>query len=230
MLNRVIFLLIAITISISNAQAGSATVGGTRLIYNADQSLASIAVKNPDESPYLIQSWVTKTPESQNGEDSFITTPPLFRLDAKSENAVRVVYNGKTPLPQDRESLFWLNIKSIPSTSQSNDKNMLVIAVKTQIKLFYRPTGLKGNPNMTYKQLQFINTNGKLVINNPTPFVISLNELLVNGTKVPEQLTILPFSDQPVKFNVKTGDKVSWKAINDYGGVTAAEIATVSSK
>jgi P pilus assembly chaperone PapD len=45
-------------------------------------------------------------------------------------------------LPQDKESLFWLNIKAIPSASQVD--NTLQIAIKTRIKLIYRPATMKG--------------------------------------------------------------------------------------
>ncbi len=48
----------------------------------------------------------------------FLITPPLFRLDAKQENVLRIIRTGGN-LPADRESLFWLNIKSIPSSARN---------------------------------------------------------------------------------------------------------------
>ena len=46
-------------------------------------------------------------------------------------------------LPQGQESLFWLNIKAIPSASKQ--MNSLQIAVKTRIKLIYRPEALRAS-------------------------------------------------------------------------------------
>ena len=46
-------------------------------------------------------------------------------------------------LPQQQESLFWLNIKAIPSASKQT--NALQIAVKTRIKLIYRPESLRAS-------------------------------------------------------------------------------------
>lgn len=89
---------------------------------------ASISVDNPDNEPYLIQSWLDN---QQSGVDkiAFIITPPLFRLDGHQENMLRIVRVGDD-LPKDKESLYWMNIKSIPSTEHTGKSNTLQIAVK----------------------------------------------------------------------------------------------------
>ena len=46
-------------------------------------------------------------------KSSFYYYPPLYRLDGGQQNIERVVVTGN--LPQDKESLYWLNIKAIPS-------------------------------------------------------------------------------------------------------------------
>jgi P pilus assembly chaperone PapD len=119
----------------------SITVGGTRLIYNGAENEASLPVSNSkDAVPYLIQSWIELS-ENSKEQVPFIVTPPLFRLDGGHENTLRVIYTGETSLPENRESVFWLNVKSIPSMTRS-DENRLLIAVKTRMKLFYRPAAL----------------------------------------------------------------------------------------
>ncbi|MCL7707702.1 molecular chaperone, partial [Enterobacter kobei] len=75
----------------------------------------------------------------------FMVTPPLFRLAAHQDNTLRVVRTGGT-LPEDRESLYWLNIKSIPSAAKIEGVNRLQIAIKTRIKLMYRPASVSGKP------------------------------------------------------------------------------------
>ncbi|MCC3264159.1 fimbria/pilus periplasmic chaperone, partial [Paenibacillus polymyxa] len=75
----------------------------------------------------------------------FIITPPLFKLSPTKNNVLRIV-NTSDALPQDRESVYWVNVKSIPARSEdAENKNVLQIAVRTRLKLFYRPAGLKGN-------------------------------------------------------------------------------------
>jgi P pilus assembly chaperone PapD len=61
-----------------------------------------------------------------SGKAPFIITPPLYRLDGGQKNIERIVMTGS--LPQEQESLFWLNIKAIPSASKQ--MNSLQIAVK----------------------------------------------------------------------------------------------------
>ena len=116
-------------------------VGGTRLIYDGGKKESALNISNPDAMPYLIQSWVDAQ-EGDSAKAPFIITPPLFRLDGGQNNLLRVVRAGGN-LPTDRESLYWLNVKAIPSVEKK--ENTLQIAIKTRIKLIYRPQGLTGN-------------------------------------------------------------------------------------
>jgi len=171
-------------------------IGGNRVIYDADAKQASISVSNPDERPYLIQSWVDKSPEAAVGDDTFITTPPLFRLEPHSQNSVRILHSGKS-LPVDRESMMWLSIKSVPSTER-DDANRLFITVKTVMKLFYRPRGLKGDPATAYEKLNFYRRGEQIYISNPTPYYISLYELVIGGFHVKTPPTLPPYKEQTV--------------------------------
>lgn len=99
------------------AQAGI-VMGGTRVIYHEGKREASISVTNADNhSPYLVQSWVENYAEADKSPVPFIVTPPLFRLDPEQENVLRINFIG-SPLPGDRESVYWLNVKSISPTQK----------------------------------------------------------------------------------------------------------------
>lgn len=195
----------------------SITVGGTRLIYNGAENEASLPVSNSkDAVPYLIQSWVELS-ENSKEQVPFIVTPPLFRLDGGHENTLRVIYTGEKPLPENRESVFWLNVKSIPSMTRS-DENRLLIAVKTRMKLFYRPAALSSeNAAEAWAKLTFEPRGDRLVIANPTPFYVSLYSLTVGNKTIAQPPMISPLSSVTV---AGSGGQVAWKAINDFGGVT----------
>ncbi|MCI1737826.1 MAG: fimbria/pilus periplasmic chaperone [Pseudomonas veronii] len=97
-------------------------VGGTRVVYDGSRKEASISVKNTEKTkPYLIQSWVDDGAQTAPGKAPFIMTPPLFRLDAEQENVLRIIRTGGD-FPQDRESVFWVNIKSIPASEKNRRK------------------------------------------------------------------------------------------------------------
>lgn len=67
-------------------------VGGTRIIYDANKNEVSLSVKNPDNLPYLIQSWIDNSSEKDIKKPPFIITPPLFRLNMGQENLLRIIY------------------------------------------------------------------------------------------------------------------------------------------
>jgi P pilus assembly chaperone PapD len=202
------------------AQAG-VVIGATRLVYDGDKKESSLSVSNPDTMAYLIQSWV-ESQEGSNEKAPFILTPPLFRLDGGLQNVLRVVRVGGS-LPEDRESLYWLNVKSIPSASPQD--NTLQIAVKTRIKLLYRPAALQGkSPAAVSGQLTWKRTGTKLTVNNPTPFYMNFQKVTVNGLEVQDATYVAPQSSATFSLPATPpGGTVVWRLITDYGGIGAPQ-------
>ncbi|HEY0211929.1 molecular chaperone [Acerihabitans sp.] len=205
-------------LSVVQAQAG-VVVGGTRVVYDAGRKEASISVSNPDSRPFLIQSWIDNERDKDTARVPFIITPPLFRLDAQQENVLRIVRAGGN-LPTDRESVFWLNIKSIPS-SDKNAVNQLLISINTRIKLFYRPQNLAGNAGDAYKTLNFSRQGGQLTARNPTPFYVSLASVSVSGQDIKYPGMIAPRGTLSWPLPAGARGNVSWRAINEFGGISA---------
>ena len=85
-------------------------VGGTRVIFDGTKKTTTVSVQNKDNVTNIVQSWISIVDDTSPAKDSFITTPPLFRLKAGEQGFVRILRSGK-PLPEDRESMFWLNVK-----------------------------------------------------------------------------------------------------------------------
>lgn len=162
------YLLSTLLLVAATAHAG-VIINGTRLVYRGDKKESSLGISNPDTTDYLVQSWVDA--DSKNHAAApFLITPPLFRLDAKEDNVLRVVRTGGN-LPEDRESLYWLNIKAIPSSKHVEGVNTLQIAINTRIKLLYRPSSVKGKPEEMADKLEWHREGNDLVVNNPTPSI-----------------------------------------------------------
>ena len=70
-----------------NANA-SVILGGTRVIYEGNKKEASISVRNDDKTPYLVQSWVNNFNNNDKQKVPFTVTPPLFRIEPESANAI----------------------------------------------------------------------------------------------------------------------------------------------
>lgn len=218
--------LVACALLIAGVSAANAgvVIGGTRVIYDGNKKESSISVNNPDTTPYLIQSWV-ETLSGGAEKAPFIITPPLYRLDKDQQNVERIVFTGA--LPQDKESLFWLNIKAIPAAPRKD--NTLQIAVKTRIKLIYRPAALKGViPEELADKLTWQRSGNQIQVTNPTNVVMNFNEISVNGKKLEDVSYVLPGSsacfDLPKGVS---GGAVTFKVINDYGGTGNLHSATL---
>ncbi|KAF1026084.1 MAG: putative fimbrial chaperone SfmC [Acinetobacter bereziniae] len=147
-----------------------------------------------------------------------MVTPPLFVAEPATENTLRIV-NLTTNLPQDRESVFWLNVKSIPSVDKAvlEEKNILQLAVLSRIKLFVRPEKLKIAPEDAIEKVKFSKTPDGVVVDNQSPYHISFVNLLLDGGKL-DSVMALPFDK--TKISKISGNKLSYQTVNDYGGVT----------
>ncbi|ASG17114.1 molecular chaperone [Salmonella enterica subsp. enterica] len=218
--NKYASLIVAtILFATAGAQAGI-IVGGTRVIYNGDKKEASISVKNPDKSSYLIQSW-SDTGEKNSEKSPFMVTPPLFRLGAGLENTLRIIRTGGN-LPEDRESLYWMNIKSIPSTTEKQDNiNTLQIAVKTRIKLIYRPQSLTEQPENVTGKLTWQRSGNHLTVNNPTAYYMNFSTVKVGTSPVKDATYVAPMGSASFTFPTGASGDVTWTLINDFGSIGA---------
>lgn len=198
------------------AQAGI-VMGGTRVIYQEGKREASMTVTNADaQTPYLVQSFVENFTVGDTRPVPFVVTPPLFRLDPEQQNVLRITFTGGA-LPADRESVFWLSIKSI-APSQKEDRNKLQINVKSRFKLFYRPEGLKESVDEAWRKLTFRQRGNQLVATNPGPYYLSLFSLSVGGKEIAQPGMIAPMSSKT--WTTNGSGVVKWRVINDVGGVT----------
>lgn len=207
-------ILFFISLFIINTSYAGVIISGTRVIYNEGNKNVSINVKNPDKMPYLIQSWIDDFEEKK--QSKFTITPPLFRLNPDKENTLRI-FLTEEGLPSDQESLFWLNIKTIPATEKT--ENSLQIAFKTQMKLIYRPKSLKDvNFEEEQKKLSWSKERGKVIVYNPTPYFMNFQTIKFNGKLVDDVSYAKPFSTK--SFDINDNNEhglISWELINDYG-------------
>lgn len=243
-------IVLAATVAVSCIAASlTATAGivisGTRVVYPAEQREVTISIRNPGETPSLVQAWLDDgQTESQPGDASvpFVLTPPLFRLDPTNSQSLRMVFTQEE-LPTDRETLYWLNVLDIPPRAATNPElpNQLEMAFKHRMKVFFRPEGLPGSAadapaRMTW---QLVTEEGKLArieMNNPSPYHISLAQVSVTAGETSvksEQPDMLgPFSTGSVELSEQvaiTADsaEIEYWFINDYGG-NETGVATVS--
>lgn len=196
--------------------AGGVSLGGTRLIYPAGNSQVSMPVNNSDDKAvFLVQSWV----EDENGvkTEDFVITPPLFVIQPQKENTLRVMYVGSKVLPTDRESVYWLNVKAIPSANPNiKNKNVLQLAILSRIKLFVRPDNLPLKSAEAPQKLRFHRNGEQLTINNPTPYYITLVQLKAGNTKLPNTM-VAPQTKASVSIPGNVQGEITYQTVSDFG-------------
>lgn len=223
------------SVLLMSALAANASVmlGGTRVVLNEKDRQASIPLKNTGASPYVVQTWI----DAGEGKNKvpLLVTPPLSRLDPGAENILRIV-RISGDLPSDRETVFWLNVKEIPE--KSDQVNVLQVAVRTRIKIFYRPAGLAGKPDEARSLVTLAVVPGQdgkgaaLRVNNPSAYNLTFTGFKINGNKEQTKAgMVLPFSssDFPLtSISTPQALEASYTTINDYGGETPEVVAKVA--
>ncbi|WP_338523176.1 molecular chaperone [Pseudomonas batumici] len=225
-----IALALLLSAHVPSGQAALA-INATRVVFDSDKRSVALIVSNPSRSTYAVQTWVNTASDDTTTAVPFIASPPLFRLNPGKEQQVQI--NGlPASLPKDRESLFYFNVQEIPQAAPTQD-NVLNVALRTRIKLFYRPVELKDNPVARLKELQWslrqVAGQPRLVVHNPTPFHVSFSriEITAGGQRQnPRTISMVePFAEQSYALDTppRGSDwQVVFSAINDYGGQTPA--------
>lgn len=173
-----------------------------RVIFDADTAEVVVHLQNEDERPYLLQSWVddgdqhsVQAPETSKAP--FVLLPPITRIDSGRSLPLRLKAL-RPDLTKDRESLFWLNVLSIPgeATATAPADGVLSIAVATRVKLFWRPAGLDGSADQAAGALQWRAVREPrgacaLRLENPSPYHVTVTEASVAGVAVFKEVVMV---------------------------------------
>lgn len=231
-----------------DAQDGIA-LQSTRVFYpsNAKKGI-TFTLKNRTSNVYLLQSrvlaWPNTTEETASIEQDvkykleiaqgvdeipetlspFIVLPPLVRIESQDQMTLRIQLIDNH-LATDRESIFMLALKAIPSQSSEKENSdgsgtQIILALQNNLKLFYRPESLpKMEIDARAKQLQFSLQTEVITIKNPTPYYITLSDVNIDDKPVSlaKGNMLAPFSTRNYEITTPIGKVVAWRIINDKG-------------
>lgn len=148
------------------------TMDATRYVFTGDKDALSVTVSNEAGHTMGGQAWVENIVE-QDTRPSFVMTPSFFKVGAGGKQVLRML--KAVELPQDKESVYWLNLQEIPPAI---DGSGLSIAVRTRVKLFYRPTALMKGRQGAEQKMELTSQKGGLMLKNTTPHVFVISSLL----------------------------------------------------
>lgn len=210
------------------SQSVNAAVGldRTRVIFDGSKDATSVNITNNNtQLPYLAQGWI----EDEAGKkitSPLIVLPPVQRLEPGKQSQLKVqALPAAKSLPQDRETVFYFNLREIPP--RSDKANTLQIALQTRIKLFYRPQAIMPSQqdlsNPWQQKLTLTLAGERYQVNNPTPYYVTLVDArsTKDGKTVPgfEPLMVPPkgaLTLGPTAKELGTTPHLAY--VNDYGG------------
>ncbi|MBD9516405.1 molecular chaperone [Pseudomonas sp. PDM22] len=218
-------------------------IQGSRVVYPAKEREVTVKMSNVSDQPSLVQAWVDKGNEkltADKADGPFLITPPIARVEAKKGQALRLIYTGDDAASKKQETVFWLNVLDVPPMPKDKDANFLQVAVRSRLKIFYRPEGLPGTPADAAKGLHWsVAPSGAgyvLRVKNDAAYHVSLVtvQLVANGqthTAKAEDLPLIP-PNSSVDIPLRTltgqsvvGAKVDYQWVSDYGSLNKQEAA-----
>ena len=226
----------AVMLALAGASAAlpasaAVTLQGTRVIYDGSKGAVTVNANNRGDNVALAQVWLDDGDASAKAGSQklpFVLTPTTRRIDAGHAQAFRLTYApmAGAALPADRESLLYFNLLDIPPKPENVEgRNLLQFAVRTRVKLFYRPAGLPGHARDAAAALEWRVEGGALQLHNPSTYHVTLANLALPDGKTIE-VDMVPPGERislaiPGGATVPATLKFQW--LDDYGTARDAE-------
>lgn len=199
----------------------------TRVVFNSGSIAESLSLVNSEKEPVVVQVWTDNgdpTVSPDQVHTPVVINPPVFKMKPGEIRNIRLLLVSAGSLPQDRESVYWLNIYQIPPNTETQHKGekKVVLPLKIRMKVFVRPEKIGELQENDAQKLQFSidreSRNKTLLIQNPTPWHLTLSSLRSGKTALPGVM-VAPFTSERVDIPAdKTlADKVDYDVINDNG-------------
>jgi len=221
-------------------------ISGSRVVFDGREGEISVLVRQVGSVPSLMQVWLDDdgTAEAMPEMTSvpFILSPAVARLEPGRGQSVRILRVGGD-LPEDRESFFWLNVLEVPPKPGGDIENVVQFSFQARVKFFYRPRGLRSEPDRAYQSLRFsldsvqaADGGVQLRVKNPSPYHVTFKSLALNsgatGGNVLAEMKqtvvnrmVAPMSELVIPLEMVaaagrqalSGARIHYGVINDYG-------------
>lgn len=199
-------------ISVSTNGIAGVIVDKTRVVIYDNEQAKNLSLANMNAFPVITQLWVDNggidvTPE--NAEAPVMVVPAMIKFSPGEHKIIKLI-NLSEVINKNQEEMYWLNIYEIPpkpnNDTFSSDGQLLVLTIKTQIKVFLRPIILKAEQDKRFDKQSFSIGNNGLTIKNDSPFFIvyskvSLSDGFHEVELYPE--TLPPFTNKTIDISSK---------------------------
>lgn len=220
LLSKAMFFVFLLFLFTRNAES-SIIIGGNKIYFFESRESLDVSVRNVSNQTYLLISRIVSEEERFSFENKilakkFIVIPPAVSVHRQGERILRITKGNIKSLPSDRESMHYLSVTAIPDGNVI--ENSVQIAVRTWVKLIYRPLGLTQSrtPDVKFKR-----EKGQVIAKNTTPYYTFLSEVNVNGKEYESSITLEPFSEVHLYSCEHTLlCRISYKTYHDDGSIS----------
>ena len=216
-----LFAFICLSSEVALAYDGVSLGDSTRIIYHSDEKRISFVAKNDTSESLLFHGLVLNKDRTEYSTD-FIISPEITEIKPNSNEFPQLIrLNGK--LPEDRESLYYLQGHFIPAKDKDKgDANGLEMSYVIQMKMFYRPNKLKSSFDAIDEvadDVEFELKDSKIKIKNKSPYYLTFNYVLIDDAPIdlPGDPLIEPFGFVEFPVSKEAYKTVTWTFINDGG-------------
>ncbi|AOE42551.1 phytochrome sensor protein (plasmid) [Pantoea agglomerans] len=172
----------------------------------------TVTFDNTSENPYIVQI------ESDNNQKpDFVAMPPIFKIKEKGGQTVKIKLSSSS-LPQDKESVFYMNFTQIPGVRKNqDDSNRLNIVIRSRLKIIYRPKSVNAFSEKEESKVSYIVQSGKLIVSNNSPNVLSIREISNGKHVLAKTITLFPGGNYSTLIKDRLSGPLRAVIINDYG-------------
>lgn len=168
----VIVAISVVGLSLSSAWA-ALSVDQSRYIFEGDKEAVSIVVENASPKTFGGQTWIENIKETDM-RPTFVVTPPFFKVAGNGKQVLRVI-KALEQMPEDKESIYWVSLQEIPP---KNPDGGLSVALRTKVKLLYRPASLMDGRKNAEMSLSTNTVDGQTQLVNTTPYIFTIADVL----------------------------------------------------
>ena len=215
---------LALLFAVCHVASANIVINGTRVIYRSSSKETTVQLINTGTSPSLVQSWIDdgdidSTPETAHVP--FLLTPPVIKV-AGGGGQQLLIKKLPSSLPGDRESVFYLNVLDIPPVPENMvGKNTIQLAVKSRIKIFYRPQTLAAGADKGIELMRVEHSARTFTLHNASPYFITIANIMNarDNKLLKDPVMVAPFStlSAPSLMPINSGDKYKLLYVDDLG-------------
>ncbi|WP_447884805.1 fimbrial biogenesis chaperone [Serratia fonticola] len=217
-------------LSLAGEAFAGVVIGATRVVVREVRPQTELHLRATGNTTYLVIARVLNlaarsTGDTRDKATGFTVLPPAFVMKGGQERQLRIKSLNDSALPHDRESMMYLMVSSVPEVGE--DKNSVQIAIRTWIKLFYRPVALEG---VKIPPLTVTREKQGVVMKNVSPFYVSLSGVEIGGDTVSSPGEVEPFGEKILPGCVGVAScELRWMQVGEDNRFTQYNVSLVRS-